>query len=36
MIDIDAFSSWIGLETSASKEALQDRLQTWESDHTKL
>lgn len=36
MIDIDAFSSWIGLETSASKEALQDRLQTWESDHKKL
>ena len=36
MIDTDAFSSWIGLETSASKDALQDRLQTWESDHTKL
>ena len=36
MIDNDAFSSWIGLETSASKDALQERLQTWESDHNKL
>ena len=36
MIDIDAFSSWIGLETSATKEALHDRLQTWESDNVKL
>ena len=36
MIDINAFSSWINLETSASKEALHDRLQTWESDYNKL
>jgi len=36
MIDIDAFSSWIGLETNASKTALEDRLQTWEYAPKKL
>lgn len=32
MIDCDAFSKWIGLETTTSKEMLQQQLQTWSSD----
>lgn len=36
MIDIDAFSAWIGLETNSSKQILQDRLQTWERNSDKL
>ena len=36
MIDIDAFSTWIGLETNSSKQILQDRLQTWERNSDKL
>ena len=36
MIDIDAFSIWIGLETNSSKQILQDRLQTWECNSDKL
>ena len=36
MIDIDAFSEWIGLETLASQAALKERLSEWEKDPAKL
>jgi hypothetical protein len=36
MIDTDAFSAWIGLETAASKQALSERLSTWTSDPATL
>jgi len=32
MIDCDAFSNWIGLDTAISKEMLAQQLQTWSSD----